>query len=186
MDNKQAKNILRSALRSRLQKQKEVERLKKSFYIKEKLFDLVEFIKATTILLYLSFDGEVETWRMIEKAISLGKKVAVPFIDRLSDTLIPAAIRDCSVSLVEGPYGIYEPRHRRIVPTRTIDLIVVPALAFDHSGNRIGRGKGYYDRFLHSLPRPVPTVGLAFDFQVSKQLTCIEPSDFPVDKVLYA
>ena len=186
MDNQQTKHTIRSALRSRLQKQKEVERLIKSFYIKEKLFDLVEFIKATIILFYLSFDGEVETWRMIEKAISLGKKVAVPFIDRRSKKLIPAMIADCGLSLVGGPYGIYEPRHRRIVPTSMIDLIVVPALAFDLSGNRIGRGKGYYDRFLHSLSRPVPTVGLAFDFQVSTRLTCLEPYDFRVDRVLYA
>lgn len=186
MDNTQKKNHIRSLLRSRLQKQKEVERLKKSFYIKEKLFDLVEFIHAKTILFYLSFNGEVETQRMIEKAISLGKKVAAPFIDRRNKKLLPALIDDCGLSLVMGPYGICEPRHRRIVPTNTIDLIIVPALAFDVRGNRIGRGKGYYDRFLYALSRPIPTVGLAFNFQVSAQLTCLDSHDFRVDRVLYA
>ena len=186
MSTYQTKPGVRALMRHRLQNQKEVQRLKKSFSVKEKLFKLVEFINARTILFYLSMSEEVETWRMIEKAIVLGKNVATPFLTRSGTQLIPAALTDCSVSVQTGPYAICQPRHLRPLPIRMIDLIIVPALAFDKKGNRIGRGKGYYDRFLHSLPRTIPTVGLAFDFQVFDRLSCIEPSDFPVDKVLYA
>jgi len=182
------KDNIRTLIRKRLKKQKEVQRLKKSFYIKEKLFSLVEFIKAKTILFYLSFDGEVETLMMIDKAISLGKKIAAPVINRRSAKLVPVLVNDFGRSLELGPYGVLQPRPNRknILPINKIDLIIVPALAFDRSGNRIGRGKGYYDRFLNSLSRPIPTIGLAFDFQVSTRLSCVKSHDFCVDKVLSA
>ena len=186
MKSQQSKSAIRKKMLNRLQKQKEVVRLKKSFYIKEKLFGLVEFIKAKTILFYLSFDGEVETWRMIEQAISLGKMAALPFICRQTFGMAPSVITDCSLSVAPGPYGIYQPRHRRTLPAAMIDLIVVPAVAFDHKGNRIGRGKGYYDCFLRSLAKPIPTVGLAFDFQVYTRLSCMTPLDVAVERVLYA
>ena len=185
---KNAKNYIRSQLLKKLKKQKEVERLKKSFKIHQKLFSLPEFIKAKIVFFYLSFDGEVETFRMIEKAISLGKKVAVPVIKRRTRKLSPSLIDGCGYGLELGPYGIYQPKVSRIcnIPLRTIDLIIVPAVAFDLKGNRIGRGLGYYDRFLHSLPRRIPSIGLAFDFQVLGTIPSIEPHDFAVDRVLYS
>jgi 5-formyltetrahydrofolate cyclo-ligase len=175
-------------LLKKLKRQKEVERLKRSFRIQNKLFSLPEFIQAKLILFYLSFNGEVETFRMIEKAISLGKKVAVPCIDRRDRKIRPSLFGGCEYDLELGTYGICEPRlHcRRDIPLRKIDLVIVPALAFDSRGNRIGRGKGYYDRFLRSLPKRVPTIGVAFSFQVLDKIPSIESHDFPVDKVLYS
>jgi 5-formyltetrahydrofolate cyclo-ligase len=185
---KTTKNNIRSQILKKLKKQKEVERLKRSFKIHKKLFSLPEFIKAKIIFFYLSFDGEVETFRMIEKAISLGKKVAVPVIKRSVRKLLPSLIEGCDYGLEVGPYGVYQPKasHIRHIPLRTIDLIIVPAVAFDLKGNRIGRGLGYYDRFLRSLPHKVPSVGLAFDFQVLDKVLSAESHDCPVDRILYA
>lgn len=182
------KNRIRVQLLNKLKKQKEVERLKNSFKIHEKLFSLPEFIKAKLILFYLSFDGEVETYRMIDKAISLGKKVAVPVINRRDKILLPSLISDCGCDLEVGPYEIFQPRPKQIrnVPLNKIDLIIVPAVAFDLKGNRIGRGVGYYDRFLGSLPKRIPSIGLAFDFQVLGEIPAIESHDFSVDRVVYA
>lgn len=172
----------------RLKKQNEVERLKRSFQIHKKLFSLPEFVKAKLILFYLSFGGEVETHRMIDKAISLGKKVAVPVINRRDKKFTPSLFCGCGCDLEVGPYGIYQPKPERVrnVPLNKIDLIVVPAVAFDLKGNRIGRGVGYYDRFLNSLPKRIPSVGLAFDFQVLGRIPAVESHDFSVDRVLQA
>ena len=185
---KHSKSYTRSQLLKRLKKQKEVERLRRSFQIQKKLFCSPEFIKAKIILFYLSFDGEVETFRMIDKAISLGKKVAVPVIKMRGRRLAPSLIDGCAYGLEVGPYGIWQPDPERIrhIPLSKIDLIVVPAVAFDLKGNRIGRGLGYYDRFLHSLPQRIPSVGIAFDFQVLDKIPSIEPHDFSVDKVMYS
>ncbi len=182
------KSYIRAQVLNRLRKQKEVERLKKSFQIQKKLFSLSEFVKAKIVLFYLSFDGEVETFRMVDKAISLGKKVAVPVINSRDKKLTLSLIVDCGYDLEVGPYGTYQPKHNHIrkIPLNRIDLIIVPALAFDLKGNRIGRGLGYYDRFLHALPKRIPSVGLAFDFQVLGKIPFVESYDFPVDRVLYA
>lgn len=184
----QTKSQFRLQMLRRLRRQEEVKRLIKSFQIQKKLFSLFEFIKAKTILFYLSFDAEVETFRMIDKAILENKKVAVPVIDKHNRALLPSLIFDCGYNLEVGPYGIYQPSspYRRTLSINKLDMIVVPAVAFDLEGNRLGRGLGYYDRFLNSLPRRIPTVGLAFDFQVLKRLPFVESHDFCVDKVLYA
>lgn len=183
---KTTKNYLRQQLLKKLKNQKEVERLKSSFKIHKKLFSLPEFIKAKIVFCYLSFDGEVETFKMIEKAITWGKKVAVPVIKKRGRKLVPSLIEDCDYGLEVGPYGICQPKasHMRNIPLKKIDLVVVPAVAFDLKGNRIGRGMGYYDRFLHALPHKVPTIGLAFRFQVLDQIPALESHDFPVDRVL--
>jgi len=182
------KNNIRTRLLRRLRNQKEVERLKRSFQIQKKLFSLPEFIKAKTIMFYLSFNGEVETFRMIEKAISLGKRIAAPVINRRDRKLVPYFICDCAEDLRFGPYGICEPKYERMrnVPLKNIDLVVVPAVAFDLKGNRIGRGMGYYDRFLHSLPKGSSSVGIAFKFQILDKIPSTETHDFSVGKVIYS
>ncbi|VVB63874.1 5-formyltetrahydrofolate cyclo-ligase family protein [uncultured archaeon] len=185
---KELKRQFRTKLLKSLKEQKEVDRLTKSFKIQQKLFSLPEFIKAKVILFYLSFAGEVETHRMVDKAVSQGKKVAVPIINNKNKKMIPSLMTDYGCELEVGPYSIFQPKSRHIKPVapNKIDLIIVPAVAYDRKGNRLGRGLGYYDRFLNSLPRRTKTVGLAFDFQVLSDLPFLEPHDFGVDKVLSA
>ena len=88
--------------------------------------------------------------------------------------------RELAVSLISGnekeleigPFGIKQPKKDQIKPINLedIDLVVVPGLAFDRKNNRLGRGGGYYDRFLKKLPSSASTVGLAFDFQIVENL----------------
>ncbi|MFH1621797.1 MAG: 5-formyltetrahydrofolate cyclo-ligase [Candidatus Omnitrophota bacterium] len=182
------KSNIRKRLLKRLRNQKEVERLKRSFQIQKKLFSLPEFIKAKTVMFYLSFNGEVETFRMIEKAISLGKRIAAPVINRRSRKLIPYFIFDSLDDLRVGPYGICEPKHEHMcsVPLKNIDLVVVPAIAFDLNGNRIGRGMGYYDRFLHFLPKRSSSIGIVFKLQILNKIPSLETYDISVGKVIYS
>lgn len=182
------KRKLREELLKKLKTHKEEERLKKSARIARKLFSLKEFLKAKTVLFYLSFDGEVDTVRTIKRAIKKGKRIAVPVIQREEKEMIPSLVKDLDVELKTGPYGVYHPKKEYIrpIPLESIDLVVVPGLAFDEAGNRLGRGMGYYDRFLSRLSKDVPTIGLAFDFQMVRDFPPLEPHDLSVTKVLFA
>jgi 5-formyltetrahydrofolate cyclo-ligase len=182
------KRKLREEVIKKLRSHKEDERLKKSSRIAKKLFSLREFFKAKTILFYLSFDGEVDTVRMIKNTIKQGKRVAVPVICKETKEIVPSVIKDYDSELKTGPYGISHPKEEYIrpIPLESIDLVIVPGLAFDVAGNRLGRGMGYYDRFLSRLPKDVPTIGLAFDFQMVYNFPPLEPHDFSVTKVLFA
>lgn len=172
----------------KLRAHKEEERLRKSFKISEKLFALKDFIEAKTVLFYLSFDGEVDTQRMIRDSIKHGKRVAVPAIQKEHKKIIPSLIEEFDSELKMGPHGVRHPKeeHLRPVPLEHLDIVIVPGLAFDEAGNRLGRGMGYYDRFLSQLPKSVPTIGLAFDFQILRDFPPLEPHDFSVSKVLFA
>ena len=182
------KKKIREELIKRLRAYKEEERLKKSSVIGRKLFALKDFIEAKTILFYLSFDGEVDTQGMIKDSIKQGKRVAVPAIQKEHKKIIPSLVEELDSELKTGPYGVRHPKdeHLRPVALERLDLVIVPGLAFDEAGNRLGRGMGYYDRFLSQLPKHVPTIGLAFDFQIIPDFPPLESHDFSVSKVLFA
>ncbi len=188
MDVQAKKRQLRTALLEKLKRHKEDERRRKSSRIARKLFLLKEYTKAKTVLFYLSFDGEVDTAGMIIRSLKQGKRVAVPAIQPDRRALIPSLLRDIETETARGPHGTRHPKDAYIRPIepRELDLVVVPGLAFDEAGNRLGRGMGYYDRFLSCLPEHVPTIGLAFDFQVVEHFPPLEPHDFSVTKVLFA
>ena len=185
---KHLKQILRKKMLSRLIKQKEEERQVKSSKIVRMLFSLPQVLAAKIILFYLSFDGEVESGSMIKKAKTLGKRIAVPIIKKKTRQLKPVCIDFREKLLEKGPYGILQPKasNKCQVSLTDLDVVIVPGIAFDLDGNRLGRGLGYYDRFLYSLPKKVFKVGLAFDFQVFDRFSTVEPHDVSVDKVLYA
>ena len=178
------KKRLRNILLNRIKKQTKQERQEKSKLIEQKLFKLEEFIRAKRIMFYLALDGEVSTENMINKARELGKEIYVPFCDTKEKTLKPCALNNNSL-LKEGPYRILEPQTKNPLTIDKLDLVVVPALAFDKDGNRLGRGKGYYDRFLKKVPKHTQSIGLAFDFQILPTLNT-EQNDVPVNKVLSA
>ncbi len=175
---------LRERLLKQLRNQKEEDRIKKSRSIEAKLFAIPEFQRSRTILFYASFDGEVETFAMMQRAQTLGKTIALPTILKNQKTLTPVAAEDLQ-ALAEGPYGILQPppTARPLAP-QSLDLVIVPAVAFDKSNNRLGRGAGYYDRFLSGLPSEIPTIGLAFDFQIVECLPQLASHDHPVSRVI--
>ncbi|MFH1678567.1 MAG: 5-formyltetrahydrofolate cyclo-ligase [Candidatus Omnitrophota bacterium] len=178
------KSQLRNILLTRLRKQTQLQRERKSELIKGKLLRQEEFIKAERIMFYLAFDGEVKTENMINKARELGKEIYVPICDTKETTLRTCLLKKEN-ALKTGPYKTLEPVSRILFPCEKLNLVIVPALAFDSNGNRLGRGKGYYDRFLKTIPGTTKSIGLAFDFQVLPNLP-IEQNDVPVDKVLSA
>ena len=182
----QLKQNIRSEILKRLKTQKEEERHRRSLVIRKRLLALPEFKRADVIMFYVSKDGEVETMPMIEAALERGKVVLVPVIKVRKKKMVVSEVMDPDKDLVRGPYGIYQPKaHFEVFHPRSIDLAVVPGVAFDEKGNRLGRGMGYYDKFLSRLRPGVPTVGLAFKFQVVKKLP-IFSHDLPVTRLLTA
>ena len=166
------KQNLRERILTLLRNQKEEERLRKSSIILKKLFKLKAFTSAKLVLFYASFDGEVYTFEMIKKAQQLGKKIGLPKVNPVERSLVPVLVEDIEKDLKSGPYGIQEPKYlkRNQLDLENIDMVIVPGVAFDKSKNRLGRGGGYYDRFLRKLSPSVSTVALAFDFQIVERL----------------
>lgn len=182
----QSKSILRERILTLLRNQKEEERSIKSLVIKDKLFQMDEFQKAGTILFYASFDGEVETFAMMRETQKLGKTIGLPGTTKGKKKIIPTAVRSLDADLEKGPYGIKQPRldQAQTLDKDHLDMVIVPGVAFDKHNNRLGRGGGYYDRFLESLSSETITVGLAFDFQIVDSLPAQEKHDVPVSYVL--
>lgn len=181
------KKDLREKVLTLLRNQKEEERLRKSLAILDKLFRKPEFRKASTILFYASFDGEVETFEMIKRAQQLGKRIALPRVIRQDRRIVPVIVESIEKDLVPGSYGIKQPQHTdtdHVLNVGDIDLVIVPGVMFDRYNARLGRGAGYYDRFLRGLPDGTPTIGLAFDFQVVDHLPHQEEHDIPVSCVV--
>ena len=136
-----------------------------------RLKELPEFRNAGTIMFYLSKENEVETRPMITGAIKQNKTVCVPKTDVIKHEIYPVAIKDIQRDLLPGTFGIDEPvlDQKNVIPADKIDLIIVPGIAFDHQGGRLGWGKGFYDKFL-ARARKAPKIGLAFDAQITEGL----------------
>lgn len=177
------KQQIRSKILLKLKTQKEDTRDKKSRRILRKLLRTDEFIKAKVVMFYITFDGEVNTEEMIKEARKLGKIVCAPVCkNRLT---IRPCILDDNTGLKKGIYGICQPLVEKPINLEDLDLVIVPGVAFDKKGNRLGRGKGCYDRFLKMLPKDIATIGLAFDFQILPTIPTTK-CDASVNKVIFA
>lgn len=179
------KRQLRSALLQRLRTQKEEERRRKSEAIWRKLFRLAVFRRAKTVLCYVSLPYEVQTRQLIEQMLEAGKRVVVPRVRKR--TLVLSELINPDEDLAPGSFGVWEPRPSALRPVsvETLDLVVVPGLAFDRQGQRLGHGQGYFDRLLARLPKTTPAIGVCFDFQLLDRLPA-DPHDQAVQAVLSA
>lgn len=164
------KRRIREEILSRRDKEPEDLRGKKSRRIKKRLFSLKEFKEAHTILFYYSKGSEVKTKEMMEEALRKGKRVLLPRVRRREIYL--GEIKDLEKDVEKGSFGILEPKEasKKATP-KGIDLVILPGIAFDLKGRRVGYGLGYYDRFLRKIPKRIPLIGLAYNFQVVKNIS---------------
>lgn len=133
------------------------------------------------IALYVPIRNEVETDDLYRLSLRAGKRVLYPAVS--DKTLVFRQVDDVS-DLRQGAFGIMEPKNScRAVDPAEADLIVVPGVAFDMSGRRIGYGKGYYDSALHSLEGMGKLLGICFDFQLVEEIVS-EPHDVLMDGVV--
>lgn len=157
---------LRERMRFRRDSLTAAERIEKSQQIAKRLFALPEFQKAKTVAFFLSIGSEVNTRWMIERALRLKKKVLVPVTKKEVELVEFPGWED----LKPGKFGVPEPvdakpgtRNRKPGAGKP-GVIIVPGLAFDRRGNRLGYGKGYYDRLLRELK--TIRIGIAFGCQI--------------------
>jgi 5-formyltetrahydrofolate cyclo-ligase len=187
------KTDVRKDILARIQKIQREIRHSSSLAIAEKLYSLPQFNEAKTVFLYASFGCEVETPALISHCLMRKIKTGLPKVIKADDRLRFFLIRNLE-ELSPGCWGIHEPpddEDRAILPAEA-DIIIVPGVAFDDNCNRLGHGKGYYDRFLGSLNRKLKPdgheaksyfAGLAYEEQIVPSLYC-GPYDIKMDAVI--
>ena len=175
------KNELRRMIRAQKRSLTDEQIRLASHGLAQKFFRTELYRQAKTLYLYLSYNQEVRTEEILHQAIQDGKAVAVPKV--YGETMRFLYITDLS-EVAKGYSGILEPIADGPVAVDPTALVLMPGLAFDREGHRIGYGGGFYDKFLASEPNH-PTVALCYDFQMVEDLPT-EDYDIPVDCVLWA
>jgi 5-formyltetrahydrofolate cyclo-ligase len=136
-------------------------------------------------MVYLAFRGEVETSRIIEDCLGRGVVVAAPLTLRADRRLVPLRLEGRAGELRKGAYGILEPDPARCSPVapESLDLVVVPGVAFDERGGRLGYGGGYYDRFLRRHAAGAIWAALAFEIQIVLEPLPLDAHDVRMDLI---
>ncbi|MDP3789864.1 MAG: 5-formyltetrahydrofolate cyclo-ligase [Candidatus Omnitrophota bacterium] len=159
---------------------------RKSVKIAQRLFSTNSYSNAKAIFIYVSKEEEVDTFRIIEKALKDGKAVFVPRM--IGETGMDAVQIRQIEGLVKGRFGMLEPMPGlKAEKDARIDLMILPLVGFDRNCNRLGRGGGYFDRFLAEFAekergKAVPVIGLAYDLQYRESLPVLE-NDMPLDRI---
>ncbi len=153
----------------------------KSLLIQHRLISSEEYARAKVVALYSSIHNEVETEKVMDDALSSGKKVLLPV---MSDGEVLFRELTTTSGMHTGGFGISEPcASNNVFKPGQADIIVLPGIAFDLKGNRIGYGKGCYDRALHNLEGQGKLVAVCYDFQLIDEITD-EPHDVKVDMII--
>ncbi|HBV96104.1 MAG TPA: 5-formyltetrahydrofolate cyclo-ligase [Desulfotomaculum sp.] len=176
--------IRQSALRSRMSLSPDwVEDISKT--IMEKIIASDAYLKSHHIMVYVDFRNEVRTGRLIAHALAHGKRVSVPITDIKGKRLTPSELLDYPGDLEPGAWGILEPKKSLVRPVgqEELDMVVVPGVAFDAGGNRLGYGGGFYDRFLPGTRQGTVYLAPAFEVQMVDNVLP-GPLDVPVHVIV--
>ena len=138
--------------------------------------------KASSILFFASMPDEVDLWPLLDEALAGGKIAALPRYNSAINDYQACRVQNHAGDVGPGQFGIREPKlHCPEIPVERLGLILVPGLAFDHFGRRLGRGRGFYDRLLAGIPGT--KCGVAFDEQIVETVPAVK-SDVAMDYVL--
>jgi 5-formyltetrahydrofolate cyclo-ligase len=176
-----AKQRLRERVRAQVRAMSEDQRAAASLAACERIARLPRFIDARTVMLYLPMPGEADCTVLLERCLREGRIVCVPCVEWANCHMEPVKLDSLS-DVVSRRHGVREPRMGLPVRLDSIQAVVVPGLAFDERGRRLGRAGGFYDRFLARLSPTIFTIGLAFEAQIVDDLP-IEPHDMAVHMV---
>jgi 5-formyltetrahydrofolate cyclo-ligase len=157
----------------------------KNGIVVDKLFEFANFLEAKIALLYLNKDWEIESESIIERALAMNKIVVLPLISQDRPKVALYKIDDPGKDIVPDAEGYPMPDINRCkkVPIDCIDIAIVPGLAFDEKGGRIGAGDGYYDHLIPKLPITTRKVAIALEEQVVS-LVPMESHDKYVDIII--
>ena len=143
---------------------------------------MTAFQDSQTVMLYMALPQEVQTAAILAESRHQGKRVTVPVVKPYG--LVAAELPAGQLQFQPGPFGIPEPAiSTATVPPEDLNCVVVPGIAFDRRGTRLGFGKGYYDRFLRRLPATTHVCGLAFSLQIVQHVPNM-PHDVPMQSLV--
>jgi len=176
-DKHRLKSDLRAHIRARLEKISPAVRAVESIELCERL--QAQIPSAHTILFFAPLPGELDVWPMLEMSLALGVNCALPFFDAEKKIYGTKLLKNLATDIVIGKFGVREPAAGCAeIPLNEFDLILVPGMAFDLSGNRLGRGQGFYDRILSAASGI--KCGVCHDFQLLEKIPA-ESHDAKVD-----
>jgi 5-formyltetrahydrofolate cyclo-ligase len=179
MERLQAKTELRHQLRSALDAMTPEARQAKSLAACSLLSAAPEFVSARVVMLYVPIPTEVNTCPLALKCWQAGKSVVVPKVSWDQRRMLPVEITSLQTGMTTTGHGIREPIGGKPCPVEFIDLVVVPGLGFTRGGFRIGRGMGFYDRFLAMPDFVGVSCGIAFEEQIVPELP-VQDHDVPM------
>jgi 5-formyltetrahydrofolate cyclo-ligase len=184
-DLKQTKSKIRKDMITTLESLSENEIALKTRKIENRLFDFANFIEANITMLYISGPGEVSSRNIITYCLDYRKIIVLPAFDPLKFRIRLFKIDNIEKDLKPGSRGMLEPDTARCkpVPVECLDIAIIPVIAFDEKGGRIGSGEGYYDRFIPKLPITTRKVSIAFEDQIIPQAP-MESHDKHVDIII--
>ena len=184
--NSQQKAEIRRAVLAKLAAMSDKQRHDGSAAACSRLTALEVFQHASVVMLYMPLASEVDLTPVAIRCFQTGKTVCVPLVDWKRRDMEPVEVTSFDDHVMEvDEHGLRMPRGGAPIPPDLLDLVVVPGLAFDAHGHRLGRGGGYYDRFLGRLRRTAATVGLGFDVQITDEVP-VNDGDVSVDIVVTA
>jgi len=143
-----------------------------------------EFKHAQMIMIFMALPDEIETSTLAVRAWQEGKNIAVPRVDWADNHMEPVEIRSLDVGMKTSGPGLREPAEGTVVPLDLIDIVVTPGLAFDRRGFRVGRGRGFYDRFLARQDFKGVRCALCFHEQLLNEPIPSEEHDVPMDFIV--
>lgn len=182
------KHNLKSEIFRKRKALSKIEAEEKSEAIREKLFSLNEFKDAKNVMFYASFNNEADTIETIKELLKNKgenkKNVIVSYVGK-NNPILQLSVLNKFNDLEPKTFGILEPKKNKIknFDINKLDLVIVPGIAFDKNGHRIGYGHGYYDRFLKKISSKAKKIGLAFDFQLIEKIP-EERHDIPMDIII--
>lgn len=153
--------------------------------IENRVFEFANFLEANIVLLYINTAAEVNSQQIIKRCFDYNKIVILPAFETDTYKMKLMKVDNLDTDLKPGRRGILEPDENRcnVVPVECIDIAIIPGVAFDEKGGRIGSGEGYYDRLIPKLPITTRKVALAFENQIIRQIQ-MESHDKHVDIII--
>jgi 5-formyltetrahydrofolate cyclo-ligase len=182
---RQTKDDIRGNIQRALAALSDKEIKDKTLRIEKRLFEFANFLEANIVLLYINSNCEVSSLNIIERCLNYKKIVILPAFVSTKYEMKLMKIDNLDTDLTLGPRNILEPDPNQcnIVPIECIDIAIIPGIAFDEKGGRIGSGDGYYDRLIPKLPITTRKVALTFEDQIVPQIQ-MEAHDRHVDIII--
>lgn len=182
---RETKDEIRKKIANTLAALSETETKEKTKRIEARLFEFANFLEANIVLLYINSTSEVNSLEIIKRCFKYNKIVILPAFNTTRFEMKLMKIDNVDKDLTMGPRGILEPDSSRcnVVPIECIDIAIIPGIALDEKGGRIGSGDGYYDRLIPKLPITTRKVALAFERQIIPQVH-MESHDKHVDIII--